>query len=196
MNESDLIFDIQERIAGYSDSIPKEEYWYLYSDFVKGVQNQQLNPLSIIILNTNLLKKLNKEERILFEKAECFVEISIEEGFKKVSVESEIINFSKSIIEMIQMYTSVFWLSSPLIDCLMNSIFIILEKLKTISLYSSSEIDKVNHLYQLCNCRVVKLVSRALSTMSSNLLRHLLSFPANLVILTVPALLSIILPPF
>ena len=82
MNDSDSIFDIQERVANCSDQLNKEGYWYFYDDFVNGIERKILNPISIILMNSSLLRKLNRQEKIIYERTTCTVEISIMESFK------------------------------------------------------------------------------------------------------------------
>lgn len=128
MNESDFIFDIQERIASYPESMRTEDYWYFYNDFAKGIRDQLVSPVSIVIVNINLLKKVKISEKILYERPTCIVELSILETYKLVSGERELITISKSLLEMVNEYINVFWLSSSLLKVLMDILYSILQK--------------------------------------------------------------------
>lgn len=139
MNDSDFIFEIQERIASYPNSMSKDDYWYFYNDFERGVKNGCIHPLSIISMNTNLLQKVKQSEKLLYEKTDCFVERSIFENFKSITVESEIISNSKNLIEMVNELISVYWPSSPLLLVAFDIISTILTKCKT----TCPDIDQV-----------------------------------------------------
>ena len=145
MNESDFLFDIQERIASYSDSMRTEDYWYFYNDFAKGIQKQLINPVSIIIMNINLLKKVKQSELILYERPTCIVELSILETYKSIRTESEMITISKSLLEMVNEYINVFWLSSSLLKVLVDIVSAIVQKTNN----HNGEIEQVGLLILL-----------------------------------------------
>lgn len=143
MNESEFVFDIQERIAQYSNLMSKDDYWSFYNDFVKGIQNQFISPISVIVMNTSLLRKLAKPEKFLYELPECVVEISIANSLKQITVEKEIINTSKNIIEMVNAYLEVFWLSAALLQCLLDCVVTIVLKSKEVTTDNTQEVDQV-----------------------------------------------------
>lgn len=143
MNDSDSIFDIQERVANCSDQLNKDGYWYFYDDFVNGIEKKVINPISVIVMNSSLLRKLNRQEKIIYERTVCTVEISIMESFKLINVENEILFTSKNLLEMVTELVNTFYLSSPLLKQVFDIICGIISKCKDINSMSTAEIDQV-----------------------------------------------------
>lgn len=143
MNDSDFTFDIQERIAIYSNEIDKDVYWSFYDEFLKAIQNNQISPISVIVMNTTLLQKFKRGERILYERPECLLEELIMKSFEQVTIEKELANLSNSLIGMLNEYSAVFWLSSCILKTLFQFINCILSKLKEIKIINTQDIDKV-----------------------------------------------------
>ena len=155
MNDSDSIFDIQERVANCSDQLNKEGYWYFYDDFVKGIERKILNPISIILMNSSLLRKLNRQEKIIYERTTCTVEISIMESFKLLNVEKDILLTSKSLLEMVTELVNTFYLSSPLLKQVFDIICSIISKYKDMSTMSTQSIAEIDQVLNNMNNLIV-----------------------------------------
>lgn len=144
MNDSNFTFDIQERIAIYSNEIDKDVYWSFYDEFLKAIRNNQISPISVIVMNTTLLRKFKRGEKTLYERPECLLEELIMKSFEQVTIEKELANLSNSLIDMLNEYSTVFWLSSCVLRSLFQFINYILTKLKEIKIINTQDIDKVS----------------------------------------------------
>ena len=127
MEYTDAVFALQHRIADCSSDITVEEYWSLYDQFASAATRGELKLLSLMDLHSSLLKRIMLKDRVVFQRQGCPVETFILNGLKEVRAQLEYCKHASAVISMLEHYYRLFWLSSSLIDVVMQILSVVMQ---------------------------------------------------------------------
>lgn len=115
MENSDIVFELQNRIADSSSDVTAAEYWSLYDALASAAHDNAVKVLSLLDLHSSLLKRLHLPNRVLFERPACTMEQSIVDGLKSVATSVDMEKYASAVISMLEHYYRVFWMPSGLL---------------------------------------------------------------------------------
>ena len=115
MENSDVVFELQNRIADSSSDVTAAEYWSLYDTLAGAAHDNAVKVLSLLDLHSSLLKRFHLPNRVLFERPACTMEQSVVDGLKTVVTSVDMEKYASAVIFMLDYYYRVFWLPSGLL---------------------------------------------------------------------------------